>query len=107
MDIHSLQTPALLLDTQKMERNIERLKHRLKSQNVAFRPHLKTAKCVEIARLLMSSAEGPAAVSTLQEAEFFHKAGVRDILYAVGIAPQKLERVVNLRRQGTDICILL
>jgi D-serine deaminase-like pyridoxal phosphate-dependent protein len=56
---------------------------------------------------MMRSASGPATVSTLAEAEAFAAAGVRDLLYAVGIAPNKLARVVELRRRGVDLAIIL
>lgn len=107
MRIEDLQTPCLLLDTSRMERNIARLAERLRRLGVPLRPHLKTAKSIEIARLLMPTAAGPATVSTLKEAEQFAAAGVRDILYAVGIVPGKLERVLALRRQGIDLSIIL
>ncbi len=103
----SLQTPALLLDAERMDRNIARLKARLSRLGVGFRPHLKTAKCVEVARRMMDGPQGPATVSTLKEAEQFAAAGVRDILYAVGIAPGKLERALALRAQGVDLSLIL
>jgi D-serine deaminase-like pyridoxal phosphate-dependent protein len=105
--LRGITTPSLLLDRPRMERNIARLKERLASLNVASRPHLKTAKSVEIARRMMQSPAGPATVSTLQEAEAFAAAGVRDILYAVGIAPGKLDRVIAMRRRGVDLAIVL
>jgi D-serine deaminase-like pyridoxal phosphate-dependent protein len=102
-----LTTPCLLLDTQRMDRNIRRLNERLARLGVASRPHLKTAKSVEIARRMMPSPSGPATVSTLQEAEAFADAGVRDLLYAVGIAPAKLDRVLALHRRGVDLMVIL
>jgi D-serine deaminase-like pyridoxal phosphate-dependent protein len=69
--------------------------------------HLKTCKSLEIARLLMPTPAGPATVSTLQEAEQFAAAGVRDLLYAVGIALNKLARVLALRRAGVDLSVIL
>ena len=74
---------------------------------VSLRPHLKTAKSVDVARRLLMNGDGPATVSTLAEADVFFAAGVRDILYAVGIAPQKLPRVLALRSAGCDLCVLL
>ena len=50
---------------------------------------------------------GPATVSTLKEAEAFAAAGVRDLLYAVGIAPNKFARVVALAARGCDLSIIL
>jgi D-serine deaminase-like pyridoxal phosphate-dependent protein len=105
--IEDLPTPCLLLDPIRMQRNIDRLQAHLARLNVPLRPHLKTCKSLEIARLLMPSPEGPATVSTLQEAEQFAAAGVRDLLYAVGIAPNKLARVLALRRAGVDLSVIL
>jgi D-serine deaminase-like pyridoxal phosphate-dependent protein len=102
-----LATPCLLLDPHRMHRNVARLKARLTTLGVALRPHLKTSKSIDIARLLMPTPEGPVTVSTLKEAEQFAAAGIRDILYAVGIAPNKLARVSALRRTGVNLSITL
>lgn len=102
-----LATPCVLLDRQRMDRNISRLASRLQHLGVALRPHLKTAKSIEIARRMMATPAGPATVSTLKEAEEFAAAGVRDILYAVGIAPAKLDRVLALRASNVDLSIVL
>jgi len=102
-----LTTPALLLDEARMTRNIERLAERARALGVTLRPHLKTAKSAEIARRLSGGLNGPITVSTLAEAEAFHAAGHTDILYAVGIAPQKLTRVQALRAQGCDLVVIL
>jgi D-serine deaminase-like pyridoxal phosphate-dependent protein len=107
MKIEDLQTPCLLLDKYRMMRNISRLKHHLDNLNVPLRPHMKTCKSIEIARLLMAGPEGPITVSTLKEAEQFAAAGVRDILYAVGIVPGKLSRVMEFRKSGVDLSIIL
>ncbi|MCZ8083956.1 MAG: DSD1 family PLP-dependent enzyme [Rhodobacteraceae bacterium] len=103
----ALPTPALLLDEAKMMRNIERLAARADGLGVTLRPHLKTAKSVEAARRLTGGMPGPITVSTLAEAEAFHAAGYTDILYAVGIAPQKLPRVQALRAKGCDLTVIL
>ena len=56
----------------------------------------------------MTSPEGPATVSTLAEARYFAENGVKDILYAVGIAPQKLAEVDAIRHEtGCDLKIIL
>ncbi|WYJ41891.1 alanine racemase [Bradyrhizobium sp. 2S1] len=90
-----------------MLHNIARLKTRLARLGVPLRPHLKTAKSIPAARAVMDGPGGPAAVSPLQEAEVFAAAGVKDILYAVGVAPQKLDRVAALRRQGVNLSVVL
>lgn len=105
--LQDLQTPCLVLDETRMSRNIERLKGRLQRLGVRLNPHLKTAKCVEVARRMMESPQGPCTVSTLQEAEQFAAAGVSNVLYAVGIAPNKLARALALRARGIDLAIVL
>jgi D-serine deaminase-like pyridoxal phosphate-dependent protein len=102
-----LQTPCLILDEEKMLRNIQRLRSRLDALGVPLRPHLKTAKSVDVAKHLVDERHNMATVSTLKEAEVFADAGIKDILYAVGIAPHKLERVAALRAKGCDLIIIL
>ncbi|MBM9531975.1 hypothetical protein JWG42_17620, partial [Desulfoprunum benzoelyticum] len=60
--LENLDTPCLLLDQARMERNISRLRSRLQDAGVAFRPHLKTAKSWEVSRRLMTTPLGPATV---------------------------------------------
>ncbi|MEQ5872263.1 DSD1 family PLP-dependent enzyme [Sagittula sp. NFXS13] len=105
--LDDLPTPALLLDESRMMQNIARLSERAETLGVSLRPHLKTAKSVEAARRLTSGVPGPITVSTLAEAEVFYDAGHADILYAVGVAPQKLERVQALRARGCDLVVIL
>jgi D-serine deaminase-like pyridoxal phosphate-dependent protein len=105
--LEDLATPCLVLDVERMERNIARLRAKLDRLGVTLRPHLKTSKSVDAARRVMSSPAGPATVSTLREAEQFAAAGVRDILYAVGIAPSKLPQVLALRAAGVDLTVVL
>jgi len=90
------ETPALLLDTAKVERNCRRMRERLEAEGVQLRPHVKTAKNVEVARMALGAQTGPITVSTLREAEYFIEHGFRDILYAVGMVPSKVPRAANL-----------
>ncbi|WP_319468798.1 alanine racemase [uncultured Pseudodesulfovibrio sp.] len=106
-ELMGLPTPCLLLDQNRMENNIRRLGKRLSRAGVGFRPHLKTAKSIEVARRMVDGANGPATVSTLREAEEFAAAGITDLTYAVGISPCKLSRVLSLRDQGVDLSIIL
>ena len=90
MQLDDLLTPALVLDEGRMTRNIGRMQRRVAALGVSFRPHVKTAKSVEVAQRLTPTRGGPITVSTLKEAEQFFAHGFTDILYAVGIAPAKL-----------------
>ena len=103
----SLPTPCLLVDEVRMIRNINRLSERAAGLGVSLRPHLKTVKSVDAARHVLTGGDGPATVSTLAEAEVFAEAGITDILYGVGISPDKLDRVVALHRAGCNLIVLL
>jgi D-serine deaminase-like pyridoxal phosphate-dependent protein len=105
--LDALQTPCLLLDEGRVRANVDRMREHLTRLGVAFRPHLKTAKSLDVARIAMTSPEGPAMVSTLREAEYFAEGGVRDLTYGVGIAPAKLERVSAIRARDVDLSIIL
>jgi D-serine deaminase-like pyridoxal phosphate-dependent protein len=102
-----LETPALVLDRRKVQRNLDRMRNKLAGLGVPLRPHVKTAKCIEVVRMALEGQPGAITVSTLKEAEYFYAQGLRDILYAVGIAPGKLDHVADLRRRGADVTILL
>lgn len=105
--LDALETPCLVLDKSRLVANVARLKQHLRPFGVRFRPHLKTAKSIDVARQVIDGAQGPITVSTLREAEYFFGHGVTDLLYAVGIAPNKLDHVFDLRRRGADLAIVL
>ena len=105
--LDAIETPALVLDMTKVERNVARLTRRLESLGVGFRPHVKTAKSIEVARRLFPAGRGPITVSTIKEAEYFADAGFTDITYAVGLAPDKLGRLRALAARGVDLMVVL
>ena len=105
--LDTIGTPALVLDVTKVDRNIERLKGRLAGLAVGFRPHVKTAKSIDVARRLFPQGQGPITVSTLAEADYFADAGFTDITYAVGLAPEKIARTRTLVARGVDLSVLI
>jgi D-serine deaminase-like pyridoxal phosphate-dependent protein len=102
-----IPTPAALVDEARMTRNIARMQERMNALGARLRPHVKTPKCVEVARRQQAAGARALTVSTLKEAEEFFAAGFSDILYAVCVAPQKLDRVLALRRRGCRLTILV
>ena len=100
MDINDLSTPALILDRRRLARNIEAMSARAHALGVGLRPHLKTAKSADVARLAMDGNSGGITVSTLREAEYFLEQGIADLTYAVGMAPGKLDRAAALETRG-------
>jgi D-serine deaminase-like pyridoxal phosphate-dependent protein len=105
--LDALETPALVLDLARMERNIGRLRLHLVSLGVGLRPHLKTAKAIDVAERLFPERRGPITVSTIKEAEYFADAGMTDILYGVGLAPDKIPRLQALAARGIRITVVL
>jgi D-serine deaminase-like pyridoxal phosphate-dependent protein len=96
MRVDELRTPAALVDLEVLERNAERMARRASRLGVRLRPHVKTHKTLEAARIQVQGHSGGIAVSTLAEAAFFAAGGFRDITYAVPIAPAKLGEAVAL-----------
>lgn len=100
-------TPFAVVDGARLRRNARRLAGRARRLGVPLRQHVKTAKSVEVAQIVDDAGPGPITVSTLAEAEAFADAGYTDVLYAVGIDPHKLPRVVALLRRGVSMTVLL
>lgn len=99
-NLAGLETPCLLLDEVVLRRNAERFANIAISHGVRLRPHLKTSKSVDVANILTAGSDDPGVtVSTLAEAEYFADNGYRDILYAVGMVPGKLERVAHIQQK--------
>ena len=89
-----------------MQRNIERMQSRMNELGVAFRPHVKTTKCIEITQLQVDAGARGITVSTLKEAEQFFAVGITDILYAVGMAAPKLKQAAALIAKGCRLKIV-
>ncbi|MCA7996842.1 DSD1 family PLP-dependent enzyme [Burkholderia metallica] len=103
MDLHTLNTPAALIDVGRMRRNIGRMQAHLDALGVTFRPHVKTTKCAHVVEAQLAAGAQGITVSTLKEAEQFFAHGIRDIVYAVGMVPAKLGQALALRRRGCDL----
>jgi D-serine deaminase-like pyridoxal phosphate-dependent protein len=105
--LSDLNTPAALVDTARMQRNIALMQSRMNALGVAFRPHVKTTKCLPIAQAQIDAGARGITVSTLKEAEQFFAAGITDILYAVGMAAPKLRQAAALIQKGCDLKIIV
>ncbi len=90
MEIDELRTPAFLVDVKKVRRNARAMIERARRHGVRLRPHVKTHKTVEIARMQVGGGPAAITVSTPEEARFFATAGFEDITYAFPLAPDRL-----------------
>ncbi|MEM9300798.1 MAG: alanine racemase [Pseudomonadota bacterium] len=105
--LDDLPTPALLIDLDVVKRNSAAMASRFESLGVALRPHLKTAKAVEVARLATRGHGGGLTVSTLAEAAFFAQAGFRDITWAVTAVPARLAAADEIQRTQAAVIGLI
>lgn len=105
--MNNLTTPAFLVDRTIVQRNCERMRTKALDSATAFRPHVKTHKTEQIARMQHGGHVGPITVSTLAEAEFFADRGFHDITYAVPIAPEKLSRAAALASRIERLNLLI
>ena len=92
----ALPTPALLLDLEVLESNLERMSQRAKLLGVALRPHIKTHKCIEIAELQRQRGIAGLTVSTLYEARVFADHGFNDLTWAFPLILSRLPEALDL-----------
>lgn len=107
MKLTELDTPSLILDLEKLKANIAFAHARCKELGVNWRPHVKTHKCIDVMKLQLEGIKPSITVSTVLEAKYFAEHGIKDIIYAVGIAPHKLTAIDELNRKGADVKIIL
>ena len=99
--IEEIDTPALLLDLDVMERNVARMAAAFRSLPAKLRPHAKTHKCPIIAHTHLAAGAIGVTCAKLGEAEVMLAGGIRDILIAnqvVGV--RKVARLVSLARHA-------
>jgi D-serine deaminase-like pyridoxal phosphate-dependent protein len=101
MQITELDTPAVLIDVDVMERNLSRLAAYCGEHGLALRPHTKTHKIPELAQLQVRHGAVGITVAKVSEAEVMAHAGLEDILIVYPLlGERKLSRLVVLARQA-------
>jgi D-serine deaminase-like pyridoxal phosphate-dependent protein len=106
MNLSELPTPSLVLDAARVRRNAERMQTRVAEMGARLRPHIKTHKCVEVARLQTSARDPALTVSTLAEAAWFAARGFTDLTYAVPIEPGKFDAAISLATDCERLALL-
>jgi D-serine deaminase-like pyridoxal phosphate-dependent protein len=105
--LSQLETPCLLLDRDRLERNLAAMHAHAGAKGVRLRPHLKTAKSLEVAKLAVGGPPGQAGltVSTLKEAAYFAEAGYSDLLLATPVTPNKFAHAARIIAKGADLIL--
>lgn len=96
-----VDTPALVVDLDVVERNAARMAAEMRARGIALRPHVKTHKSVDLARIQLAHGAQGITVGNLGEAEVFAAAGITDLflaypIWAVG------EKAARLRALHAD-----
>ena len=100
MHINEIDTPAAVVDVEKLKANIKRLQDYLDQHGVANRPHIKTHKIPEIAHMQLRAGAVGVTCQKLGEAEVMAQAGIQDIFLPYNILGEsKLERLMHLTRR--------
>lgn len=97
----NVETPALVVDLDRLCRNIDAMSRAVASRGLRLRPHAKTHKCIEIAEMQRDAGADGLTVATLSEAEVFAAAGFTDLLLAYPVFPsgdkaRRLQRLLDL-----------
>ena len=100
-------TPALLLDLDRLERNLERMAAHVRRAGKRLRPHAKTHRCPEIARRQVAAGALGVACAKLGEAEVMARAGVRGLLITTEVvAPAAVRRLLRLAAEAPDTLVV-
>jgi D-serine deaminase-like pyridoxal phosphate-dependent protein len=104
---NTLSTPCLILDRNRLQKNIERMSARVQALGISLRPHVKTPKSIPVVRALEAAGARGFTVSTLKEAEYLSAAGVKDLFLAVPADGAKARRALPLMRGGATLSMLV
>jgi D-serine deaminase-like pyridoxal phosphate-dependent protein len=103
----AVDTPVLLLDLDRLDANIERMAAFARQNGFGLRPHAKTHKSADIARLQMKAGAVGICCAKLSEAEALAHAGISAITITSNIVgPQKVDRLHRLHNQIADLIVV-
>jgi D-serine deaminase-like pyridoxal phosphate-dependent protein len=103
----AIATPALVVDADALERNIDTARRHAGAAGVGLRPHAKTHKCAAIARRQLDAGAAGICVAKVGEAEALAAAGIDRLLVTSPVHAGLVERVAALRAAGTDVTVVL
>jgi D-serine deaminase-like pyridoxal phosphate-dependent protein len=102
--VQELPTPALLIDLDIFEHNLQALATYMKSRSVTFRPHAKAHKSPAIGKLQLASGATGLCAAKLGEADVLVRGGIRDVLItAEVVGPLKIQRLMGLLAITPDV----
>ena len=104
--VGDLDTPSILCDLDRLERNIADTQALMDRNQVRFRPHVKTHKIPDIARMQVAAGARGIICAKPSEAEPFVAAGIDDVCIAYPVlGPQKWRRVAAMAARGVKLTV--
>jgi D-serine deaminase-like pyridoxal phosphate-dependent protein len=94
--LSDLRTPSVLIDKTRLEQNVDRMQAAATARGVRLRPHAKTHKSPDLARVQIARGAVGICCAKLGEAEVFAAAGIDDIRVPYPINPANVDRVLKL-----------
>ena len=108
MTKHELPTPALLLDLDRFERNVQKMAAHVKAAGKKLRPHAKTHKCPEIAHRQIAAGAVGVCCAKVGEAEAMAAAGVRNLLITTEVVgPEKIGRLLRVLERNPETLVVV
>ena len=103
-----LPTPALLLDLDIFQANLEKMAQHAHKHGKSLRPHAKTHKCVQVAQQQIGVGALGVCVATVPEAEVMVQGNVHDVLLTSPLATSdKIGRMVQLAEKNPDLMVVV
>jgi len=96
VQLTDLRTPSVLIDKVRLERNVDRMQSAAQARGIALRPHAKTHKSPDLARVQIGRGAVGVCCAKLGEAEVFAAAGIDDIRLPYPLNPVNADRVLKL-----------
>jgi D-serine deaminase-like pyridoxal phosphate-dependent protein len=104
---NELQTPCLVVDLDRLERNLRSWQDGVNAHGVRFRPHIKTHKTLEIARMQLAAGAAGITTAKVSEAEVYVDAGFDDVVVAYPVVAEqacaRLARLAARARIGVNV----
>lgn len=99
--ITELPTPSLLVEVDRLERNIDAMAELMRGADVALRPHVKTSKCAEVVRRQLAAGAVGMTCSTPAEVDWLTRLGVANLVWAhLPVGPAKVDFAVRMARDA-------
>ena len=104
---YELQTPALVIDLDVLERNLDTMRTFLLARGIYLRPHTKTHKSVQIAKLQIEHGAVGVCCTTLGEAEILVAGGVPSVHVTSPVVGNKIKRLIDLAKTAEELSVVV